>query len=136
MNQLSRDTPLQRIPEVQVRIDSSNYANIITKDRVIPCSTHGLAVLHIFAQPISMKQALEKLQGQIHGAQDWMNLTSTILQLYREEILQEEGQLEPTLRTDTHGFDAIGIHIAMLNDRQRTASYLAAIREVLCVLGM
>jgi hypothetical protein len=87
MNQLSPDTPLQRIPEVQVRIDSSNYVNILTKDRVIPCGTHGLTVLNIFAQPISMKQALEKLKGQIHGAQDWMNLTSTISQLYRAGIL-------------------------------------------------
>jgi precorrin-6B methylase 2 len=130
MNQLSPHTLLQRIPEVQVRIDSSNYAQIITKDRVIPCGTHGLAVLNIFAQPISMKQALEKLKELILGAQDWMNLNSTILQLYRAGILVEEGQISPTLRIDPYGFDAIGIHIAMLNDRQRTATYLAAIREV------
>ena len=130
MNQLSPNTPLQRIPEVQVRIDSSNYAQILTKDRVIPCGTHGLAVLNIFAQPISMKQALERLKGLLHGVQDWMNLTNTILQLYQAGILLEEGQISPTLRTDSYGFDAIGIHIAMLSDRQRTATYLAAIREV------
>jgi len=130
MNQLSPHTLLQRIPEVQIRIDSSNYVQIITKDRVIICGPHGLAVLNIFAQPISMKQALEKLKGLLHGAQDWMNLTSTILQLYQAEILIEEGQISPSLGTNPYAYDALGIHIAMLNDRQRTAAYLAAIREV------
>jgi type I protein arginine methyltransferase len=54
----------------------------------------------------------------------------TIGQLFDTGILQDEKRSEVTLNPKSTGFDALPIHIKMLNDRNRTSSYLAAIREV------
>ena len=88
-------------------------------------------MLDAFSHPISLYEALEKLQMRITGAQDWMDLMSTIAQLHEASVLREETQNQPTLRTDPSGYDAAPIHVAMLNDRARTSSLIAGIYEVI-----
>ncbi|MGI9066674.1 MAG: 50S ribosomal protein L11 methyltransferase [Pyrinomonadaceae bacterium] len=74
--------------------------------------------------------ALEKIGRQVTGSLDWIDLTSTIIRLYKAGVLREEGIFAPELIAAPSGFDASPIHAAMLNDRARTASYLAGIAEV------
>jgi ATP-dependent protease HslVU (ClpYQ) peptidase subunit len=64
------------------------------------------------------------------GAQDWIALTNTIVQLYDAGILQDENQRRLGPRAGKFGFGAPGIHIEMLNDRRRTSSFLSGIAEV------
>jgi hypothetical protein len=98
--------------------------------KVFEFGPHGLAVLDAFSRPISLSEGLKKLQLQISGTQDSMDLMSTILHLYEAGILHEAEQSKPGLRSDGFGYGAAPIHVAMLNDRTRTSRLIAGIREV------
>jgi predicted O-methyltransferase YrrM len=130
MLNLSPGTMLQRVPEIRLQIDSSNLIQVVTPEGTLDCGPHALLVLDAFYQPRPLAEALSKLQTQVVGTQDWINLTSTVAQLYQAGILRDESQIAPTLKADTSGYDAAPIHVRMLNDRTRTASFLAGIREV------
>ena len=130
MTNLTRDTVLQRVPDLRVRIDSSNNIEIYMEGMKIRCGSYGLLILDAFYQPTSLSEVLCKLQTGIRGVQDWMDLMTTIVHLYEAGVLQDESQNRPTFRIDASGFDAAPIHVTMLNDRARTSSFLKGIREV------
>ena len=127
---LSPQTVLRRAPELSLHVDSSDQVTITVEGGTIGCGPHGLAVLDVFSRPISFADALARLESHVKGAQDWMDLTSTVLNLYRAGVLQDESGTRPTFRTGPVGFDAPGIHVKMLNDRARTESFIAGINEV------
>ncbi len=128
MTNLRQNTILQRIPDIRLHVDSGNSAQVFTADKRIQCGPHGLAVLDIFSRPTSFADALSQLKAR--GVQDWKDLTSTIVQLYQAGVLQDKTQVGPTLTASASGYGAAPIHVAMLNDRVRTASFLAGIQEV------
>lgn len=64
------------------------------------------------------------------GVQDLADLMLTIVNLYRAGILLDPTQTPSDWKPDTAGFGAAPVHVAMLNDRARTASFLSGIREV------
>jgi len=130
MPKLTQDSVLQRIPSLKLSIDSSNQLKIFAEGKTIWIGSHGLAVLDVFSHPISVKEALKKLQNSTVGPQDWMDLMTTIVHLHEAGILREESQNMPILRSDGIGFDSAPIHVIMLNDRKRTTSFLEGIREV------
>ncbi|MGF1477873.1 MAG: 50S ribosomal protein L11 methyltransferase [Cyanophyceae cyanobacterium] len=130
MSNFSIDTRLQRVPNLTIEIDASNQVQIVWSGRSYRGGQHALAVLEVFAYPTSVSEALERLKAQVQGVQDWMNLTSTVLRLHQVGILQEAGQLPAVLRADPLGYDAAAVHIAMLNDRQRTSQLISGIQAV------
>ncbi len=130
MTDLSRCSVLQRVPDLRVDIDSSGNLRIRTPGGNVACGPHGLAVLDAFSRPTSVSGALETLQTRVAGAQEWMDLTGTVVRLYKAGVLREEGRAGPALGSDASAYDAAPIHVAMLNDRARTSRFLAAIREV------
>ena len=89
-----------------------------------------LVVLDVFSHPTSFADALSQLKAR--GGQDWKDLTSTIVQLYKAGVLRDKTQVGPTLTAAASGYGAAPIHVSMLNDRVRTASFLAGIQEGLC----
>ena len=90
-----------------------------------------LQFLMYFRDPISVKEALKKLQNSAVGPQDWMDLMTTIVHLYEAGILREESRDRPVLKSRDSGYDSAPIHVAMLNDRIRTSRFLLGIREVI-----
>lgn len=130
MTDLNRDTVLQRVPDLKIHIDSSNNIKIYFEGRVIQCGVHGLAILDAFYQPTSIHEVLSKFQMKIKGVQDWMDLMTTIVHLHKVGILRDEAQNRPELGANTSGFESAPIHVAMLNDKQRTLTYLKGIQEV------
>jgi len=130
MSNLTRNTILQRVPYLKLDLDSTNKTRIFLDGKLFEFGVHALKILDTFSHPTSVSEALKKLQTQITGAQDWMDLMSTIVHLHEAGALQDEAQNKPTLRTDTSGYDSAPIHVAMLNDRLRTSSFLAGIHEV------
>jgi len=130
MTNFNRDTVLQRVPDLKIQIDSSNNIDIHFEGRIIQCGVHGLGILDAFYQPTSVNEVLSKFQIRIKGIQDWMDFTTTILHLHNAGILRDETQNKPELGAKISGFEAAPIHIAMLNDKQRTLSYLKGIQEV------
>lgn len=127
---LAPDTVLHRVPDVRLHVDSSNNVSIQSESTVYHLGPHGLAILDVFYQPMSLSGALERLRGVVTSTQDWMALTTTIVQLYEAGILQDESQRRPKLEAGRLSFGAPDLHLGMLNDRIRTSRYLAAIREV------
>jgi protein arginine N-methyltransferase 1 len=130
MATLNPNLVLKRVPDVEVRINSDNNIQLVSDETVYYLGPHGLAVLDVFYQPVSVSEALKKLSAAATGLQDWMALTDTVVQLYDAGILQDESQRRRTLKTSRRGFGGPGIHVSMLNDRARTSSFLDGIAEV------
>lgn len=124
---LTPQTVLRRVPNLTVRIESDNQVHILWNGKEIRFGPRALSVLDVFSQPQSFAEASEHLQTLSKGAQDWMDLTTSLLQLHQVGILQED--LGPHLAPASSGFDSARIHVLMLNDRDRTARFLRGIRE-------
>lgn len=127
---LTRDTILHRVPHVRVDIDSSNEIRVLSDDKKYHLGPHGLAILDAFYQPVSVSEVLKKLSTTITGAQDWIDLVTTIVHLYEAGILQDATQRRLQPATKVHDFGRLDIHVRMLNDRRRTSCFLAGIAEV------
>src|SRR5688572_808982 len=106
MTNISPETVLQRVPDLTVRIDSSNLILVSFKSTEVACGPHGLAILDEFYRPTSLAQALERLRARVPGAQDWIDMTSSILRLCKAGVLREEAEIVPTLAADPFNFDA------------------------------
>ena len=130
MTTLTKETVLQRSPNLRIRIDSSNRVQV-TKDEVtVSCGPHGLAVLDVFSRPATLSQALKRLQARTTGIQDWVDLVGVIVNLSKADALV--GSSDEAIRPDAYsgGYASPSIHVEMLNDTARTSSFLSAIAEV------
>ena len=126
MTNLDPATILERIPNVKMELDSSNEVQLLVGNQTIQCGPHALTVLNLFSQPTSLAEALAKVKST--GVQDRIDLTNTIMQLYKEGVLRDKARTKPM--PDALGFGAVPIHVIMLNNRERTEKFLNAIREV------
>ena len=126
---LDRTAVLQRAPELTLQVGSDGTTVIEMADRIIQCGAHTLLLLETFARPTTFQQALQALEGRVHGAQEWIDLTTNIVNLHEAGALVKAGST-PILKANRTGFAGAAIHIKMLDDRARTESYLAAIAEV------
>ena len=121
------DEPLQRIPELTIRLQSDGSA--VFQDLGYHFGPHTLRVLEAFAAPTSFRDAMAALKPALRGAQDWMDLSDTIRGLCRLGVIDSVER--PGRRASSPvGFDAPVEHISMLNDRERTGAYLRAIPAV------
>jgi protein arginine N-methyltransferase 1 len=130
MTTVEIDTVLQRVADLAIHLDSSNTLRIAMDGRVIDCGRHGLAILDAFSRPTPMSEALLGFQARITGLQDERDLTETIESLKSAGVLRDVTNGAGVDRADRGGFGSPKFHVAMLNDRRRTAAYLAAIEEV------
>src|ERR1019366_4026012 len=117
---------LRRASNLSVSIRSTGDVVIDWKGRDLQCGPHGLAILDVFSQPVSFRKAMTRLSRQAKGPQDRQDLLRTVVALRVAGVLFDAGQTEPGLLQAPKGFDKPWIHIKMLNDRQRTAGYIAA----------
>ena len=127
---LDEQAILRRAPNLRVEIGTSSAIQILVRDRIVACGSHGLPVLDVFAQPISVAQAMERLRGRAAGMQDWLDLIATIGALHEAGVLEEPHRAAPLVESSGAHFSDVSAHIDMLNDRERTDSYLEAIQEV------
>lgn len=124
---LKPTTVLTRRPDLDIRLDSFNRVHIGAAGQRVRSGAHSLAVLDVFARPLSVQEALARLCPG--NRQDWIDVSSTIFHLYQAGALVDPAQAAFT--PDAYGgFGTAYGHIALLNDRQRTASFLRAIQEV------
>ena len=128
---LEPDTKLERLPELELILDSSNAVFVVRDGERIACGPHGLLVLDAFNKPVSMREALEQLKPHVSGMQDWVALSHTIDTMRRAGILRDPTESRPALeRTDDTGWDAAPVHVRMLNDTRRVQRYQQGIRAV------
>lgn len=127
MNKLQPDTILMRANGIKLELDSANDIKIYVNGGFDNYHEHTLALLDVFSRPISLQSAITKIK--LKGTQDWIDLTATITKLHKAGVLIEETQTQIALNKKPDGFDSAPIHISMLNDRERTESFLQAIKE-------
>lgn len=129
MTDLSPDLKLHRAPNVRVDIDSSNSIQVHSDDSIFHLGPHGLALLDVFYQPLSVSEAIKKLDPMVSGPQDWISLTNMIVKLHNAGILLDDSDVTSREEKES-GYGASAIHVAMLNDRPRTRLFLEGLEEV------
>ena len=130
---LQPTTILQRVANFRVTGLANDTLEIGLANGLVLRDTgrFALSILETFAQPISLETGLAQLEKRVVGAQDWMDLMATVMHFHQVGVLRSPQSEAPQLNAVYGlGYDAAPVHVAMLNDRQRTGRYLEAITEV------
>ena len=88
--ELSPETPLQLAPGVRTRFDAAGHVLVDAPDgTIIDIGPKGFATLAMFARPIGLAAAIDRLANDSNGATDFVPTMSVI------NMLIEEGALLP-----------------------------------------
>jgi ribosomal protein L11 methyltransferase PrmA/PRMT5 arginine-N-methyltransferase len=124
---LRPDTILKRQAGIEIQLGLNQTVRIEINGTSAVYDEQCLPILNVFGRPTSVREGISKLPPQ--GIQDWIELTGTINRLYHGGVLVEAGT-EISVDGQVNSFGAPAVHISMLNDRDRTETYLRGIREV------
>jgi precorrin-6B methylase 2 len=121
---LSPDTRLQLAAGVRTRFDAAGHVLLDAPDgTVIDLGPRGYAALSLFAQPLALGEAIERLEREAPST-DFAPTMSVV------NMLIEEGALvRPDGRAPASGWADPVEHARMLHDDRRTRDYLAALAE-------
>ena len=114
---------------MRAQIGADNIVRVIRHDETVECGPRGLVILDAFAHPIAVGDALRQLEGRVAGAQDWMDVTASIVRLHQSGVLHEVERASESPVADG-AFGDPTVHAMMLNDRARTGGFLKAIGRV------
>jgi SAM-dependent methyltransferase len=117
---------LRLAPGVKVVLHADR-AEVTLGDRQLSGGAHTLAVLDAFARPVITSTALAALRPRASGTLDWMEILTTVVQLFEAGVLIDAAQ-PPAPKLREGGFGAHRVHIEMLNDRSRTSALIQSIR--------
>src|SRR5947209_14462656 len=106
-------------------MDAAGHVLVDVPDgTIIDLGPKGFATLSMFARPLSLGAAIERLENSSNGSMDFVPTLSVI------NMLIEEGALvPPTDRIPTRGWADPVEHARMLHDDRRTSDYIAAVRN-------
>ena len=124
--ELSPETLLQLAPGVRTRFDAAGHVLVDAPDgTIIDIGPKGFATLAMFARPLGLGAAVDRLAKDDNGATDFVPTMSVI------NMLIEEGALLPpdVDRVPTRGWADPVEHARMLHDVRRTGDYIAALSE-------
>ncbi|MER6144484.1 50S ribosomal protein L11 methyltransferase [Streptomyces sparsogenes] len=131
MPKLSPDTVLHRVPSFIAEVDTSNEVKIHFESRILKLGHDALGLLDLFHQPRTVGEALTllgpRLKGRPRAAQDAL---ATVVSLHQAGLLRTEpveGFSDQPFPKG--GYDAAFVHIAMLEDPVRKASFQQAVRD-------
>ena len=125
---LTAETRLQLAPGVRTRLDAAGHVLLDAPDgTIIDLGPNGFATLSMFARPLSLGAAIERLENDSNGSTDFVPTMSVI------NMLIEEGALVPpdVGHVATRGWADPVEHARMLHDDRRTSDYIAALREAI-----
>ena len=123
---LSPETVLQLAPGIRTRLDAAGHVLVDAPDgTIIDVGPRGFATLSMFASPLSLGAAIQRLETDGNGSTDFLPVLGVI------NMLIEEGALVPpdADRVPTRGWADPVEHARMLHDDRRTRDYIAALRE-------
>lgn len=124
-------TELKRADDIEIKVSALIDVEVTVGSVTKVLSNHALFILSVFARPITLADAMKQLTAT--GINDWIKLTQTIQKLYQLGALTSEMDKVPKTFKSAKGFGAPPIHIAMLNDKVRTDSFIKAINEAVKV---
>lgn len=121
---LTRDTVLVRAPELVVRLGDDGRVRIETDGEDLMIPRHALALLEAFAYPRAVGEAIAWAGLDTPDRVD--DAASTVQELRDAGVLCIPGERK---RETALGFVKPAIHIAMLDDRERTSAFCDALRK-------
>ena len=122
---LTPETSLQLAPGIRTRFNAAGHVLLDAPDgTIVDLGPRGYAILSLFAQPLALGEAIERLEREA-PATDFAPTLNAV------NVLLEEGALV------RHGVDAAVTrgwsdpveHARMLHDHRRTGDYLAALAQ-------
>jgi protein arginine N-methyltransferase 1 len=123
---LSPTTLLQLAPGVRTRFDAAGHVLLDAPDgTIVDVGPRGFAALSLFARPVTLGEAIERLEGEEHRATDFAPTMNVINVLIEEGALVSPG----AGRAPTSGWADPVEHARMLHDDRRTGDYLAAVAQ-------
>ena len=123
---LSPETLVQLAPGIRTRLDAAGHVLVDAPDgTIIDVGPKGFATLSMFASPVSLGAAIERLERESNGSTDFVPTLSVI------NMLIEEGALVPpdADRIPVRGWADPVEHARMLHDDRRTNDYIAALQR-------
>lgn len=126
---LTKQSLLQRVPDLDVALRSNTDITLTLHGRITDGDLHTLAILDMFATPKTLQDGVNELTARTPGEYAWVELTGHIAALYERGILQDPTQQPAVLRPQSRSYDAPPVHLRMLSDYRRTASFQGAIRD-------
>jgi precorrin-6B methylase 2 len=123
---LSPETVLQLASGIRTRLDAAGHVLVDAPDgTIIDVGPRGFATLSMFASPLSLGAAVQRLETDGNSSTDFLPVLGVI------NMLIEEGALVPpdADRVPTRGWADPVEHARMLHDDRRTRDYIAALGE-------
>jgi precorrin-6B methylase 2 len=123
---LSAETRLQLAPGIRTRLDAAGHVLVDAPDgTIIDAGPYGFATLSMFARPLTLGAAIERLENGGTGSTEFVPSLSVI------NMLIEEGALVPpgADRGPARGWADPVEHARMLHDDRRTRDYISALRQ-------
>ena len=123
---LSPDILLQLAPGIRTRLDAAGHVLVDAPDgTIIDVGPNGFATLSMFARPVSLGAAIERLEHDGNRSTDFVPTLSVI------NMLIEEGALVPpdADRIPVRGWADPVEHARMLHDDRRTNDYITALQR-------
>jgi protein arginine N-methyltransferase 1 len=121
---LSPNTVLQLAPNFRMRWDAVGHVIIDSPvGTIIDIGPRGFTILSIFSRPLTLGEAIERLEAEFAGSTDFAPTMSVVNMLIEENTL-----IVPTAgRAPTSGWADPIEHARMLHDEHRTRDFISAL---------
>ena len=118
------DTVLQLAPNFRTRLDAAGHVIVDSPaGTVVDIGPRGFAILSMFSRPLTLGDALERLEAESGGSTDFAPTMSVINMLIEENTL-----IAPAAgHAPTSGWADPIEHARMLHDDRRTGDFIAAL---------
>jgi len=124
------ETVWRLAPGLEVRSSATDDVEVnAAHGPTVSMGSRGFALLHAFAVPRSLAEAIEVLARDAAGTVDFVELTSLVVALQRAGVLVDHASTGEPIGV-TPGFAHPAEHLAMLDDVVRTSAFLDAIARV------
>jgi hypothetical protein len=124
---LTMGTVLQPAPNITLRVNGSGRLLAFGRASVVDCGPRGFSIMDAFSEPKPLGRVLAELPAA--GAQDWVDTVGTVVALVEAGILRAEDGSSTVLSPSQQPPD-LPYHAVLLNDRERTTSFVRAIGRV------
>ena len=126
---MKADLVLARAPNLTLDV-LSNGVVAYPAGRKVRCGPHGLAILAAFETPRRYGDVIAELGKHAATPADWIALTASIQEMVQLGALRDVARIDEAPDAPTTGYEHPGIHIEMLNDKERTAAFIRGIKAV------
>ena len=121
---LSPDTVLQLAPNFRTRLDAAGHVIVDSPaGTMVDIGPRGFAILSMFSRPVTLGDALDRLEAGLGGSTDFAPTMSVVNMLIEENTLVAAGAGQ----APTTGWADPIEHARMLHDDRRTRDFISAL---------